>query len=145
MIRTNRINDKAYIIFTLNGKKFNISYEDFAEQLDEANSVEVEDEDGLEYIIEISGTTYSLSSKNIDSYIRAINIEACVITVPTNKTDAIPIETVITIRKVGIGGYSLLPEDDTVTLNGNLNSGDQHTTLQLVKVAKNEWDIIGGE
>ena len=57
-----------------------------------------------------------------------------------------PIGTRIWIREVGIG-LTTLVADSGVTLNNpgdDLHIANQYQTAEIIKVADDEWDIIGG-
>lgn len=97
----------------------------------------------------VSTTTYTLVLADAYGYIRLTHASGCDVTVPPNATEAFAIGTVITFRNAG-AGISALVAGAGVTLNprggsgGSLDFAEEGATVQIKKVATNEWDIIGG-
>jgi hypothetical protein len=98
----------------------------------------------------ISGATYTLVLADASNkYIRLTNVAGCEVTVPPNADVAIPVDTVITFRNAS-AGISSLVAGVGVTLNppggsgGSLDFAEEGATVQIKKVATDQWDIIGG-
>lgn len=96
----------------------------------------------------IAGTAYTLALGDADGYLRATNASGCAITVPASSSTDFPIGSVVTVRAATAGSVTLL-EDTGVTLNVQGGGAAPHAlveigvTVQLKKVAADEWDIIG--
>jgi hypothetical protein len=94
-------------------------------------------------IITESGTTRTLALTDEWDYIRLTHATSCDLTVPDNTDVAFPVGTQVFIRSGGAGTYTIL-EDTAVTVNppvgGSLVlAGD----VTLIKVATDEWDLVG--
>ncbi len=94
-------------------------------------------------VITESGSARTLATSDAWDYIRLTNATECDITVPDNSDDPIPVGTQIYLRSAGTGVYTIV-EDSAVTVNppsgGSLTlAGD----AALIKVATDEWDLIG--
>lgn len=91
-----------------------------------------------------TGTTYTLNLADSGKYLRMNNASAITLTVPTNSSAAFGIGTVITVIQVGAGVVTISGAGVTFnTIDGNSTAG-QYGSLQLIKVATDTWDIIGG-
>lgn len=90
----------------------------------------------------ISGTTDTLVLADPGKHLRFTNAGAIAVTVPTNASVAIPVNSVITLYQVGAGVIAL--SGAGVTLNGDTNSGGEGKAISLIKIATDEWDVIGG-
>lgn len=97
-------------------------------------------------IVSDTGTALTLATAHAGKIIRQTNASAITDTIPTNAADAIPVESVISLRQVGAGQVTVSPAGG-VTLNvptgTQAKTRAQGSTLMLHKVATNEWDITG--
>ena len=94
-----------------------------------------------------TGTSYTLVLSDGDSrFVRCNNAAAITLTVPPNSSVAFAVGTSIPIRQIGAGAITLTPGSG-VTLNapagGTLVTDGAGAQVQIVKVATNEWDVIG--
>lgn len=91
-----------------------------------------------------TGTTYTLVLTDDNSVVRASNASAITLTVPPNSSVAFPIGSIVQVRQVGAGQVTLSPGAG-VTLNTaeTLISRKQGSTVGLMKVGTDEWDITG--
>ena len=62
---------------------------------------------------------------------------------PLHATDPIPLRSVYTVAQKGAAIFQFVGEAG-VTVRGGVKSWDQYTFLNAVKIADNEWWIIGG-
>lgn len=87
---------------------------------------------------------YVLQLSDAQKYVRVSNASPVSVTVPDNEDVAFPIGTSIIVRQVGAGQVSLV-EDTAVTINTpeTLLLRKQGSTVTLVKVGENEWDVMG--
>lgn len=90
-----------------------------------------------------SGTSRTLALTDASSYIRLTNATECDVTVPDNADVAFPVGTQIFLRSGDAGVYTIV-EDTSVTVNppvgGSLVLAGDAT---LIKVATDEWDLVG--
>jgi hypothetical protein len=105
------------------------------------------------------GVWYRLSSQAIDSKTTAYTIELkdssrmlsinsstdISITVPTHATSAFPVGSKIEIIRVGTGEVTVVPASGVTirSKNNNLKLSTQYVGAMLVKLATNEWMLIG--
>lgn len=84
-----------------------------------------------------------LTLTDAGDYIRLTNGTSCGVTVPTNASVAFPINTRIYLRSAGAGTYTVIaaggvtvnpPKGGSLVLDGDAT---------LIKVATNEWDLLG--
>jgi len=90
-----------------------------------------------------TGTTYTFVLADGGEYVRCTNAAAITVTVPPNSSVAFPIGTQIVAIQGGTGQVTFAPGGG-VTLNGNLSITAQNLAVALIKVATDEWDIVGG-
>jgi hypothetical protein len=97
-----------------------------------------------------TGTTYTLVLADAGKYIRCTNADDITVTVPFNADVAFDIGTVITLISSGAGIVTLEGDEDNpdeVVLNAlddGLSTAGQYAAIQLIKVATDTWDVIGG-
>lgn len=91
-----------------------------------------------------ASTSYTLVIGDADKYKRMTAATAVTITVPTNASVAFPTGTVVTFVQAGAGQITVSPVSGTVTLNGGNKSFKQYSVIQVIKVATDTWDLIGG-
>lgn len=94
-------------------------------------------------IVNETTTTRELILTDAGAYIRCNNVSDITITVPPNAGVALPLDTVITFRQLGIGVITIV-NGTGVTLLGDKKSSGQDKSLQIVQVSANVWDVIGG-
>ncbi len=87
-------------------------------------------------------TARTLTTADLNKYIRMTSSSANVITVPANATQAFPVGAEVHVRQAGTGATSIAAAGG-VTLNGALTFLAQHDTKTIKKVATDEWDVIG--
>jgi len=93
-----------------------------------------------------TGTSYTLVLTDDSKYVRMNNAAANTLTVPLNSTVAFPIGTQMHIRQVGAGQTTLAGAGSpAVVINSSetLKLNKQHSTATLIKVATDEWDLLG--
>lgn len=89
---------------------------------------------------------YTLALSDSGKYVRMTKGTANNLTVPANGTVAFPVGTSIAVRQAGAGVTTLVAAGG-VTLNNpgtDLHFAKQNATCQLIKVASDTWDIVGG-
>lgn len=91
-----------------------------------------------------AGTARTFALSDEGYILRTTSASAVSITVPANASVAFPIGTVLHVRQAGAGQVTLVA-DTGVTLNTpeTLKARKQHSTVSVVKVGTNEWDVIG--
>lgn len=93
----------------------------------------------------IAGGTHTLLLSDAGKLIRMTSAAVNTVTVPNNATTAFPVNTEIAIAQYGTGQTSIAPAAG-VTLNsegGNRNIRAQFTAASLIKVATDEWLLVG--
>lgn len=91
-----------------------------------------------------TATTYALSISDQLKYLRLANAGTITVTVPNNSTAAIDIGVSIPIRQVG-AGQVVIAGAGGVTINTaeTLKTRKQGSSIMLIKVGTNEWDLTG--
>lgn len=91
-----------------------------------------------------TGTTYQFVAGDAGKYVRGSNASAQTYTVPPNATVAFSTGTQIVVRQAGAGQITIA-EGSGVTVNTSqtLKTRAQHSTITLIKVGTNEWDMSG--
>lgn len=92
-----------------------------------------------------TGTSYTPTLSDANGYIRMNNAAANTVTIPPNSSVAYPIGTSLSIRQVGAGATSLIAGSGVVinNLSVSLQLRKQNSTVQVLKVGTNEWDLFG--
>lgn len=89
---------------------------------------------------------YTLTILDGSGYVRFASDTPVVCTVPANVDVAFPLGSQINLRQVGLGALSVAPASN-VTINYPADlaptARGQHSTLALIKVAEDEWDLTG--
>lgn len=101
--------------------------------------------DGLSLIIE-SRITASLTLAETDAgkYLRVSDATGCVVNVPLNDTVNIPVGALIHFRQSGAGQLTFTPEGGvTITTSETLLTRKQNSTVSLLKIATDIWDLTG--
>lgn len=95
-------------------------------------------------IITESTTSRTLALTDAFSYIRTTNASATTITVPLNSSVAFPVGTRIEVIQGGTGQTSFAATGGvTVNTATGLKISAQYRAATLIKVATDEWDLIG--
>jgi hypothetical protein len=91
-----------------------------------------------------TGISYNLVLSDENKVVRCANTNSIAVNVPDNTTLDFPVGTVIQLRQVDEGKITLVPAA-TVTVNTpeSLISRKAGSTITLMKVAANEWDLTG--
>jgi len=91
-----------------------------------------------------TGTSYTLVLTDDNSVVRCSNASSMSVTIPTNALVAFPIGSIVQIRQV-IAGQVTLVAASGVTLNTSetLITRKQGSTVGLMKVGTEEWDVTG--
>ena len=85
--------------------------------------------------------TFALSEAG--AYVRSTSATAITATIDTEANVNFPVGTILTIRQAGAGQVTV-SGGLGVTLNGDRKTAAQHKSLQIIKVAGDVFDIIGG-
>ena len=96
-------------------------------------------ESALAITIREESTAFSLSSTDSNTYIRYTGATDISVTVPNTLLEGQP----VTLWQAGAGVITLVGDTDVV-LNGDVNTAGQNKAIQVVKVADNLFDVIGG-
>lgn len=89
-------------------------------------------------------TSYTLTVDDAERYIRMNVATANNVTVPTNASVPIPVGRQVHIRQAGAGKTSIVASGGvTVNTPETLNARKQGSTLTLIKVATDTWDLMG--
>ncbi len=92
-----------------------------------------------------TGTTYTLVLADPGKYLTFTNGSAITATVPPNSSVAIPVGSQIDWKQGGAGKLTWA-QGAGVTINslaGYKSAAGQHAGGTLIKVATNEWDLVG--
>ena len=91
-----------------------------------------------------TGTTYTLTLQDVGEALRLNNVAAITLTIPTNATVAIPIDTRIDIIQMGAGQVTVGGAGVTIRSSGSkLKLTGQYSGATLLKIATDEWVLIG--
>ena len=88
--------------------------------------------------------TFSLTSDSVGVYYRATSENIVELIVPTDDVE-FPIGGVVTVIQSGLGKVTVAP-NESVTVNsadGYLSTRTQYSAATLIKIASNQWDLIG--
>lgn len=92
----------------------------------------------------VSGTSDTLVAADADRYLRCTNAGAVTVTVPPNASVAFPVGTEVHVRQAGAGQVTIAGASGvTVNTSETLALRKQHATITLLKVAADEWDLLG--
>lgn len=91
------------------------------------------------------GTTYTLATGDAGKLVELSNAAAITLTVPTNATVALPVNTVIDIIQQGAGQVSVAAAVGvTIRSSGSkLKLTGQYSGASLIKRGTNEWYLVG--
>ena len=88
--------------------------------------------------------SYQLVSSDANSYVRMNVGSANTVTVPPDATISFVTGTVVTVRQIGAGQTTITAGSGvTITSPSTLSLRVQNSTVQLIKVSSNTWDLIG--
>lgn len=95
-------------------------------------------------ITDDTGSARTLALGDAGGYVRMDNSSANTVTVPPNSSVAFSVGTQVHIHQAG-AGQTTIAAGAGVTINTpeTLKLRDQHATATLVKVATDEWDLMG--
>jgi hypothetical protein len=87
---------------------------------------------------------YTLALTDANAVVRINNPAANAVTVPTNSAVAFPIGTQITVRQAGAGQTTIAAAAGVIVNSAaTLALRAQHSTVSLLKVGADEWDLAG--
>lgn len=91
-----------------------------------------------------TGTSYSLVASDDNAVVRCSNAATVTVTVPANSSVQFPVGTIVQLRQVSSGQVVVSPGSGvTVNTPETLNTRKQGSTVALMKVATDEWDMTG--
>lgn len=92
-----------------------------------------------------TGTAYTLVLTDKGKLVRMSNAAANVLTVPPNSSVAFPVNSWVDIGQYGAGQTSIAAGAGvTIRSSGSkLKLGGQYSAAQLIKIANDEWHLIG--
>jgi hypothetical protein len=97
-----------------------------------------------ELVVSTQTADYTPDLDDAGAYVRMTSIGEIDFNVPTNASVAFAIGTVIQLRQGGVGQLVVVPAGGvTVNTAETLKARKLGSTLALVKVATNEWDLTG--
>jgi hypothetical protein len=98
----------------------------------------------LVFINPQTGAAYTLALADRNAVVRMNNAAANTVTIPANSAVAFEIGTQITVRQAGDGQTTIAPAAGvTVNSAATLALRAQHSTVSLLKVGTDEWDLAG--
>ena len=92
---------------------------------------------------EVANFTLASGDENV-LHIATHAVTVIDVELPLHATDPIPLYSVYTVAQGGAAIFQFVGEGG-VTVRGGEKSWEQYTFLNAVKIAENEWWIIGGE
>lgn len=91
-----------------------------------------------------TGTGYVLTLSDDNTVVRCANTDPVTVTVPTEASVAFPVGSIVQIRQVDVGQVTLDPETGvTLGTPETLKTRKQGSTIGLMKVGTDEWDVTG--
>ncbi len=95
-------------------------------------------------IASIADTTYTFDGDDDGAYLRFTSSSAVTASVPPHSTTPYPVGAPITVRQAGTGQVTIAAGAGvTINTAETLALRAQHSTATLLKVATDEWDLIG--
>lgn len=96
-------------------------------------------------VVSDATTTYQVLAEDENEYRRFTSGSGITVTVPLEATESIEIGAAFHFNQAGAGQITFSPETGSVTINSasTLLSRAQGSGVTLIKVATNEWDLIG--
>lgn len=103
-----------------------------------------EDAGAAPVAINPQGGSYTLALTDRGAIVRVNAAAANAVTVPKNADVAFPVGSVVEIRQAG-AGQTTIAAAAGVTINSaeTLALRKQHSSASLVKIAQDEWDLVG--
>ena len=98
---------------------------------------------GPQTIVSLTGASNTLLLAHAEAYVRVNHTAATTLNVPTNAVAAFPVGTAITIRQVGAGQITIAGAGVTINTSETLRARKQGSSIGLIKVATDEWDLTG--
>lgn len=91
-----------------------------------------------------TGTTYTLLLVDDSKVVTLSNASAITLTIPTNASVAFPIGSQVNIVQLGAGQVTVAGAGVTIRSQGSrLKLNGQYAAASLLKIATDEWVIIG--
>lgn len=91
-----------------------------------------------------SGTTYTIQRSDLNSTIMASNASAVTITIPPYASTPFDLGARIDVCQYGTGQVTIAPGSGvTLRSTPTLKTRAQYSTLSCIKIATNEWLIVG--
>jgi hypothetical protein len=95
-------------------------------------------------IVSLSGAANTLALVQAHKFLRVSHTSTSTVTVPANATVAFPVGTEIALEQDGAGQLAIAAAGGvTIRTGSTLLARAQYSTLYLVKVATNEWVLLG--
>lgn len=99
---------------------------------------------GVSVLINNQTASYQLATTDAGQFVRMNVASANNLTVAPDATVNFPTGTIVTIRQVGAGTTTVVAGAGvTISTPSTLILRAQNSTIQLVKVAANTWDLAG--
>ncbi|QFS86634.1 MULTISPECIES: DUF2793 domain-containing protein [unclassified Marinobacter] len=91
-----------------------------------------------------TGTSYTLVLSDDNKVVRCANASAINVTVPAEATTDFPVGAIIQVRQVDAGQVTLVADTGvTLITPETLKTRKQGSTIALMKVGADEWDVTG--
>lgn len=91
-----------------------------------------------------TGTSYTLVLSDDNTVVRCANASAINVTVPAEATTDFPVGAIIQVRQVDAGQVTLVADTGvTLITPETLKTRKQGSTIALMKVGADEWDVTG--
>jgi hypothetical protein len=95
-------------------------------------------------LINTQTASYTLVLADLGKYVRMNVATANTLTVPPNSSVAFAIGSVITLRQYGVGQTTVVAGSGvTINTAETLKLRKRHSSVSLIKIATDEWDITG--
>ena len=88
---------------------------------------------------------HTLTASDLGGYVGMNKATGVLFSIPLNSVVPVDIGSVVTLRQVGLGQIAIDPLDTSIVINSpeTLLSRKKGSTLTLIKVAEDEWDLSG--
>lgn len=94
-------------------------------------------------IVSITGDT-TVAASHVGKYLRTTSASTVTITVAADATTNLPIGSVVQIRRAAAGAVVIAAASGvTITSSGTMTLRAQNSTVSLIKVAADTWDLMG--
>jgi len=92
----------------------------------------------------LSGASHTLAIGHAHEFVRVSHTSATTVTVPPNASVAFPVGTIVFLEQDGAGQLIVAPGSGVTILSAqSLKARAQYSAIQLIKVATNEWVLLG--